>query len=220
MADGADLLLDSRQLDRDMDRMVRQHLAAGTSAVSGTTKALERALEAATRGAVPGRLWRAWGSRAYPERGPARNPAGEVFVNGKDRTRGAIEFWTRPGEVRGKRGQFLAVPLPAAGPRGRARDLSPAEWERRHPGVKLRFVARPGRAALLVADDAVLSGKKQVARRNTDRRIAAGQRSATVPIFVLLPMAKFGNSVAVDPLVKRAEGDLVRAFLAETAAIK
>lgn len=142
-----------------------------------------------------------------------------MFVNGKLRSRGAIEFWTHPGEVRGKRGQFLAVPLPAAGPRGRARDLSPADWERRHPGVKLRFVARPGRAPLLVADNAVLSGRKQVARANSEKRIAAGRGSTTIPIFVLLPMVKFRNAVAVPTIVAAAQRSIPGEFIRRAGAV-
>src|SRR5690606_30204593 len=135
-----------------------------------------------------------------------------IWIKGGARTRGAVQFWTQPGAVRGKRGQYLAIPLPAAGPRGRGRDLTPGEWERANPGVRLRFVYRPGRASLLVDDDSVLSGRKQVARRNTGRRIAAGRRSATVPIFVLLPMVNHRNAVAVDSNVDASEGELAREF--------
>ncbi len=81
----------------------------------------------------------------------------------------ALKFWTEPGEIRGKRGQYLAIPLPAAGSRGRGRNLTPGEWERAI-GITLRFVYRRGRASLLVADEAVLSGKGKVARSNTARR--------------------------------------------------
>lgn len=213
MADGVTFDLDGRALQVEGDRITRRYLTAGTTAVVTVTKSLERDLEAATQAAVPGRLWRAWASRADPKRGPARNPTGRVFVNGSERTRGAIRFWTQPGSARQKDGFYFAVPLPAAGPVGRKRMLTPGEWERAHPGVRLRFVYRRGRASLLVADEAVLSGRKQVARRNTDRRIAAGRGSATVPIFALIPLIKFRNAVAVEPLVAAAEPALVREFL-------
>ena len=217
MADTATLSLDADKLAADADKLIRRVLTAGTVAVGGATKDLERALEAATRAAVPGKLWRAWASEAYPRSGPARDPVGQVFVNGRSRTRGAIQFWTEPGAVRGTRGQYLAVPLPAAGSRGRSRDLTPGEWER-ITGKRLRFVYRPGRASLLVLDDAVLSGKTGKARGNTARRIAAGRASATVPIFVLLPMVRHRNAVAVEPLVRLAGAQMVRDFLAGAAA--
>lgn len=215
MADGVSLDFDTARIDRDADRLVRRYLAAGTTAVSGTTRRLEKKLEAATQSAVPGKLWRAWQSSRFPEQGPARNPVGTIWLKGGARTRGAVQFWTQPGAIRNKtgRGAFLAIPLPAAGPRGRARDLTPGEWERAH-GVWLRFVYRPGKTSLLVADSAVLSGQKQVARPNTARRIAAGRASATIPIFVLLPEVKFRNAFSVDGMVGASEGELAQAFFA------
>lgn len=222
MADGADLVLDTGKLQEDGDRMVRSYLSAGTLAVGGATRGLEKRLEEATRVAVPGRLWRAWASGIYPRKGIARDPVGTVFVNGGSRSRGAIAFWTQPGSIRGRQGQLLAVPLPTAGKatyvRGEEFVLTPAKWEAAHPGVTLRPVFRPGRVPLLVADDAVLRGRGQLARRNTDKRIAAGRGSATIPIFVLLPTAKFRNAVSVDSFVRQAGADLVADFLARTRA--
>lgn len=213
MADGVDLLFDTGRLDRDADRLVRRYLAAGTEAVAGTTKRLEHRLEDATRSAVPGSLWKAWQSSAYPRTGPAQAPAGTIWLRGGARTRGAVQFWTQPGTVRGKSGQYLAIPLPAAGARGRGRDLTPGEWERR-TGIRLRFVYRPGRASLLVADDAVLSGRSQLARGNTARRIAAGRASTTVPVFVLLPLIKHRNAFSIEPMVSESEGEMAKAFFA------
>lgn len=168
---------------------------------------------------MTGGLWRAWASATRPARGPARNPVGTVFVKGGTRTKGAIQFWTQPGAIRGKQGQYLAVPTSAAGSRGRKRDLTPGEWERR-TGIRLRFVYRPGRPSLLVADDAVLSGKAQIARGNAAKRIAAGRGSATVVIFVLLPLVRFRNALAVQPLVDQAQDDLVQNFLARVSGTR
>lgn len=215
MTDSVSLSLDTAAINRDADKLVRQYLTAGTDTIVETTKWLERALEDATRSAVPGRLWRAWKSETYPKRGAARNPVGEVFVNGGKRSQGAITFWTQPGTIRAKGelgGRYLAIPLPAAGSRGRDRTLSPVEWEARH-NIELRLVVRPGKPALLVADNAVLSGKARIARGNTAKRIAAGRGNATVPIFVLLPAVSFRNAVAVEPIVRAAEGRLVGSFL-------
>lgn len=213
MRDGADLSLDGGKLTADADRLVRAYLTAGTRTISTVTKRLERKLEGATQAAVPGRLWRAWQSSTYPVSGPAQDPVGTVWLKGGSRTRGAVEFWTQSGTIRGKSGQFLAIPLPAAGPRGRSRNLTPGEWERAH-GVRLKFIYRRGRPSLLVAENAVLSGRSQVARANTPRRIAAGRASTTVPIFVLLPMVKFRNAFAIDPLVRASEGEIAREFFA------
>jgi len=225
MADGADFSIDEAQLDRAGDKIVRDHLTAGTRAVVVTTRRLERKLEAGTQAAVGGNLWRAWQSTSFPQSGPARNPVGTIWLKGGARTRGAVKFWTEPGEIRGKRGQFLAIPLPAAGARGRSRDLTPGEWERRN-GVRLRFVYRPGRSSLLVADSGTLNGRSGAFRPITKTRTAADQRrghvrgEATVPIFVLVPLVKFRNAFAIDPTIQASEGELAQEFFAAIAAIR
>ena len=112
MADAADLTIDLDKLDKHRDAIIRGYLSAGTSAISSSTRRLEQRLEGATQSAVPGRLWRAWQSSSYPERGPARNPVGTIWIKGGRRTRGAINFWTKPGEVRGRSGQYLALRCP------------------------------------------------------------------------------------------------------------
>lgn len=204
-----DLDLDSLRGSEDSIR--RGVFNAGARSIRTTTRNLERKLEEATRNAVPGRLWRAWASKAYPTTGGAVEPVGTIYLKGGARTRGAIQFWTQSGSIRGKSGQYLAVPLPAAGSRGRSRDLTPGEWERR-TGIRLRFVYRPGKPALLVADEATLSGKGKIARQNTAKRRATGRGNTTVPIFVLLPMVKFGNAFAIEPIVNASEGELATEF--------
>jgi len=215
----AKLTVDGAAFGKATDKLVRQYLGAGTEAVGKVTQGLERKLESATQAAVPGKLWRAWHSSRFPQSGPSKNPAGTIWLSGGARTRGAIQFWTQSGDIRGSRGQYLAIPLPAAGSRGRQRDLTPGQWEAAHPGIRLRFVYRPGRASLLVADNAVLSGNKQIAKGNTAKRIAAGRASATVPIFVLMPMVKFRNAFAIKPLVNASEGELAQEFFAAVKAL-
>lgn len=160
MTSGADLILDDAAIDSAADRLIRAYLSAGTRAVSTTARDLERRLEAATQAAAPGRLWRAWQLSAFPSTGPARDPSATIWLKGRPagRTGGAVTFWTQPGEIRGSRGHYLAVPLPAAGPRGRARDLTPGECERRS-GQRLRFVYRAGNYSLLVATGSTTHGR-------------------------------------------------------------
>lgn len=217
------LIVDGAALDRASDRLVRNYLGAATKSVATVTRRLEQRLEAGTQAAVPGRLWRAWKSSAYPKSGPARAPVGTVWLNGGARTRGAFRFWTMPGSIRGKSGQFLAIPLPAAGSRGRSRDLTPGEWERR-TGQRLRFVYRPGRASLLVAEG-TLGGRGQGFRPITRRRTAADQArgwqrgQATIPIFVLVPAVPHRNAFAIEPIVNASDGDLAAEFFAAIRAL-
>lgn len=226
MTDGVDITLDGAKLEKDMDLLVRAYLAAGTEAVGTTTKRLERSLEAATQRAVPGRLWRAWTSSVFPKSGPARDPVGTVFLNGGTRTKGAMTFWTQPGQIRGKGGQYLAIPLPSAGSRGRRRDLTPGEWERAN-GQKLVFIYRQGKPSLLAAIGTTngRSGAYRPLTGGSRGRAAKGrggpnpQADVVIPIFVLLPMVRFRNAVAVEPLVAAAVQELPGAYRAAAARV-
>ncbi|WP_380873593.1 hypothetical protein ACFB49_42510 [Sphingomonas sp. DBB INV C78] len=212
MADFGNILtIDARQLRTEADKLTRAVLGVGADSVRASTRNLERKFEDVTRGAVGGKLWRAWSSEAFPRTGPAKDPAGTVFLKGGARTRGAVDFFTKPGRIVGKRGQFLAIPTAAAGPRGRARDLTPGEWERRN-GARLRFVYRRGRPSLLVLDEGVLSGKGKIGRLNSEKRRATGRGNTTVVIFVLMPVVNFANRFAIEPMVKASEGELAREF--------
>lgn len=219
MADGADLILDGAAIDASADRLIRQYLGAGTKAVATTARNLEKRLESATQAAVPGKLWRAWQSSAFPRSGPARNPTATVWLKGRadGRTGGAVSFWTQPGEIRGKRGQYLAVPLPSAGARGRGRDLTPGEWERR-TGQRLRFIYRAGNYSLLVATGGTTNARSGAFRPLTSGRQRAGRgganplQSSVVPIFVLIPVVRFRNAFAIEPIVNAADGELAREF--------
>jgi hypothetical protein len=202
-----------------VDALTRAVLGAAKGAIGDATKRLERDLEDATRSAVRGRLWRAWRSEVYPGGGRiAQNPVGEVFVSGKSRSQGAMVFHTRAGRIKNKDGFFLAIPLPAAGTRGRGRDLSPGEWERQ-TGRRLRFVYRPGRASLLVADMGT-TGRGGTFRPITRARTKADDRrgfvrgAQTVPIFVLVPQVSFANSFAVEPIAERSASRLDDDFVA------
>jgi hypothetical protein len=219
--------LDTRAALAEADRITRAALGAAKEGLADATKALERDLEELTRAAVPGRLWRAWKSEVFPKgRGVARSPVGTVFVNGGSRSLGAITFWSRPGRIKGKAGQWLAIPLPAAGSRGRGRDLSPGEWERR-TGKRLRFVYRGGnRSALLVADMGTTNARTGAYRPITRARTKADMQRGflrgeqSVPIFVLVPQVAFGNRVAVGPAIARAQTRLASAVGERLAAVR
>lgn len=206
--------IDRAQLQTAADEIIREGLTSLKSAVERHTRGLEQDLETITKAAVPGRLWRAWKSNVFP-RGIARAPLGEVFISGGSRSVGAIEFFSNQGRIAGKSGQFLAFPTAAAGARGRKRDLTPGEWERRN-GVLLRFVYRPGkRASFLVLDEGVLSGRNRIGKRNSDRRRATGRGNTTIIIFVLIPFVDFRPRFAIEPAVKRRQD----AFAAEVKQI-
>lgn len=211
-----DLSIDKAALDREVDKTLTRILLAGTRAVQTQTRKLEKDLEGITRVAVRGRLYRAWKSEVYPTRPVAAYaPAGEVFVNGRARSKGAMAYFTTPGVNRKANGEWLAIPTDSAGVLGRDRLLTPGEWERR-TGIRLRFVYRPNRAALLVMDNAVTARDGRGAARSLtkkretlDRRSGVSRYAQTIPIFVLIPMQRHANRFSVEPLVRRAEAALV-----------
>lgn len=204
-----DLTIDAASIRKAREDTARRVLKAGTEAIREGTRDLELDLEDLIRGAVPGGLFRALKSITYPEKGIARDPVGRVFL-GKagPRTRGAFQFFTEPGRITSKSGDYLAIPLPAAGVQGRSRNLTPGEWQRR-TGRLLEFVWRPGRASLLVAKG-VLNGRTNTFRPITRQRTAADERrgfqrkETTIPIFVLIPSAAFANRVAIQPRIDAA----------------
>lgn len=209
MVDFRDILsVDPRQVLRERDRLKQEIFGAGAAAIREGTRELERELEALVRGVAGGRLWRAISSKVYPGRGPAVSPAGIIYLKGRARTHGAIEYFTTSGRIAPRKSRFLAVPLPAAGGRGFRRgrswiDNTPEEWERR-TGRKLRLVVRRGKVPLLVLDEGVLN-KRGIARSNTERRRVTGMRNTTIPIFALLPDQGFTARASMEPRVRAAQ---------------
>ncbi|MCP3732009.1 hypothetical protein M9978_16410 [Sphingomonas sp. MG17] len=228
---GLDLIfdIDLDQIAGVRDDLTRSHLRAAKDAVADTTKWLERELEAITRGAVPGRLWRAWASNVYPrEKGKiARDPAGEVYVNGRDRTVGAMTFWSKPGRIVGKRGQWLAIPSAAVPRRGRKRQpLTPVEVEAEF-NKELIFLP-PGRGskyASLVLEG-VTNGRTGAFRPRTRQRVAADRRRGIerhlerILMFTLIPFVAHRNAFAVEPVVFRAGRRLTDEYVARAGRIR
>lgn len=212
MTGPASFAFETGRLRSDGERLAQSLIKGSAGAISTATKGLERQLEAETQQRVPGRLWRAWGSRFYTNR--QTDAAGIVFVGGGDRTRGAMTFWAEQGTARSRSGRYMAVPLPAAGSpprgaRGTQSQLTPEAWEAR-TGLQLRLVKRPGRMPILVADEARLTAAGR-ARQGRGRQAGpAAKGAATVPIFVLIPMIRFRGSLPVRQIVEAAENDLRR----------
>ena len=95
MPDSVRFGVDTASIRGARDDAARRMLRAGSDAVRVTTRELEQDLEQLVRSAVPGGLWRAIKSAVYPRTGMARNPAGEIYINGGSRTQGAFDFFAR-----------------------------------------------------------------------------------------------------------------------------
>jgi hypothetical protein len=212
-----DVVFDSSNLRKRLQKLEQGAYITARQTIQEITRDAEKALEDVTRQGVNGKLWRAWKSEVYPTKGLSANPAGVVFPNGRDRTKGAIRAYAEGGAIRGRQGQFLAIPLPAAGVRftGRGKvPLTPGEWERR-TGRRLRLVYRRGKPSLLVADDAVI-GKSGFARAATARRTAQGRGVSTIPIFVLLPQVnvtkRFSIPATLAPFRDQLRSEFISRF--------
>lgn len=217
------------EIDHEMlrglgNRLTGAYARAGWDAVDSSVKWLERELEAVTRSAVGGNLWRAWDSRFYPNDG--KRPAGIVFVSGSDRARGAMAFWSRPGKITSKDGGWLAIPtdaVPRRG-RGRRRALTPVEWEAMY-NQELQFVRpRGSRKAMLVArgvTNARTGTYRPITRKRTQADVRRGfvRREQTIVLYILVPAVAFGNRFAIEPVVNRARGRLVEEFVTRVSNI-
>ncbi|WP_373354074.1 DUF6441 family protein [Pseudoroseicyclus sp. CXY001] len=120
----------------------------------------------------------------YPRGDISVNAAAMVWVKSPK----VIAAHEQGGTIVSSGGAWLAIPTDAAGLGSRGKRMTPAMWERMHR-VPLRFVYRPGRASLLVANDARLKksgiAKRKLGRRRKTDGILTGAQ--TVPIFILVP---------------------------------
>lgn len=163
----------------------------------------EAAVTRAMRGAAS-RLkqdWRGQVTSAGLGRRLGNTVRGQAYPSGTNSIDAAALVWTKAPKIiaaheegaliTSKDGFWLAIPLEAAGRGRQGKRLTPGEWEQRN-GTRLRFVYRPGRTALLVADDARVSKgglarRKRGRRRKSDNILTGAQ---TVPVFVLVPQVK------------------------------
>jgi hypothetical protein len=210
------LVFDSAPLRAAAARFEPDVLRAARASVTTVSRTIEKELEAATAGAGLGRLARAWQSTVYPKNGLADAPSATIYPKGKSRTIGAITAYATGVTIKGTRGQYLAIPTPAAGPRSTGRGkapLTPGEWERR-TGLRLRFIYRRNRPSLLVLDEGVLSGKTGRARQNTARRRQTGRGNATIVIFTLIKQVKVQKRFSVSAITANKDDRLAADFTA------
>lgn len=92
--------------------------------------------------------------------------------------------------------------------------------------MKLRYVYRPGKPALLVVDEATTNARTGSARPITRKRTAADLRrgfvrgAQTVPIFVLLPTVPFSAKFSIDSVVAPYRAALPNLVVAKANALR
>ena len=168
-------------LKLDMETEVKIGQAAALGAVAAVGVAIKMDWrDQISRAGLGKRLGNSVRSDAYPKGLGSLNAASLIWSNAK-KIVGAFETGV---DIRAKNGNWLAIPLPAAGKASGGSRITPLEWERRR-GIRLRFVYRPNGKALLVAD-----GRQNSRGLGVQSRSKTGRGGATVPIFILVPRVR------------------------------
>lgn len=166
--------------------ILTQERRAGARSVTRAMVGYAQSIKSAWRGEITGaglgtRLANTVRAQAYPQAAASLDAAALIWT----RASKIVGSFERGAVIRAKDGFWLAVPLPAAMKSGRGGRITPGEWESR-TGRALRFVYRPGRAALLVDDGRVKRGARTMGRDGFTKA-ARGFKNRTVPIFALVP---------------------------------
>lgn len=184
---------------------------AVTAGVRQTARALQLGWRSQITPALGKRMANTIRKRDFPEQGRSIRAAALVYSNASK----LVDAFDRGVVIRSQRGLYLAIPTAAAGTRGLGnKRITPLGWERR-TGMRLRFVYRPGRFSLLVADNARLTSRGLAARKGGKVRkdgILTG--ATTVVIFILMPRVKMPKLLDLDRVTKAAEAALPNVILA------
>ncbi len=167
----------------NLAEQMREVTAEGERAVSSAMAAAGSGLKNAWRGQIVGaglgpRMANTVRSEVYPKAMDSLNAATMVWTNAPE----PISAFDQGALIRSRNGFYLAIPTPAAGPKGIGnKRITPGGWERR-TGLRLRFVYRRTGPSLLVAEGRLNTKGRAVASRSK-----TGRGAATVPIFILVP---------------------------------
>lgn len=187
-----------------MKRIMEAERKAGEAAAFAGVDAATQGMKGELRGQIERaglgrRLANTWRSKTYPADRRSLKPGGFVWSKAPE----IVSTFAEGAKITAKNGQFLAIPLPAAGKYadGRKR-VTPGSWERAH-GQRLRFVYRRGRNSLLVAEGARLNTRGvAVARKGK----GSATRGVTIPIFVLVPQVRIRKRLDIDAAVDKWGG--------------
>lgn len=193
----------------DLRALMQAEYKAGERAVSGAMRGVAAEVKADWRGQVQRaglgrRLSNAIRGEAYPKGDVSMGAAALIWTKAP-KIIGAFE---KGAVIRSASGFWLAIPTDAAGKGRYGRRMTPGDWEKRH-GMRLRFVYRRGRTALLVADDARLTKRGQARQKRGRRRkdgILTGAQ--TVVVFVLVPQARLAKRLDLLQSAERIGSEL------------
>lgn len=197
------------EIDGDLREIMRDEVLRGeiavTAAVGGATRQVKNEMRAQVRSAKLGsRLANSIRERLYPEREASMRAAGLIWSKAPK----IIDAFERGVAIRAKLRTWLAIPTAAAMKSVKGGKITPLEWEQR-TGLKLRFVYRPGRPALLVADKIRIS-KRGIAKEARRKNAPA----ATAVIFTLVPQVKLPKRLDFGPVTQKVLAAFPEAIVA------
>jgi hypothetical protein len=199
-----------------------------TAAVRKETRALEKAIEAATISAGLGqRMARTWASQVYPTGKNSLSPAGVVWSKAPK----AMKAFTEGANIRPVFAKMLAIPTPdglrlMGGKRGdpvealrKLRVSSVGRGARRRKvidrGIELAVVPLPrgGKAQAAIVTRGATYGQSGRVRAATAGRANLGLRETSIVLFWLVPRAVIRKRLDIPPLAAAAMAN-IRAALA------
>lgn len=211
-------------IEGDLSQMMQSEVRAGARAVTAGVRDVGGAVKAGWRAQVTGaglgqRLANTIRGENYPKTGASLDAASLVYARpnrgGAASAADVVDAFDRGVLIKARGGRFVAIPTAAAGMRGMSRArITPSGWEAR-TGMTLRFVSRPGKNPILVADDARISKRGLAMQKKGKRRkdgILTG--AMTVPIFILVPQVRLQKRLDLDRVVRDAEARLPAAIVA------
>lgn len=183
----------------DLRKITQAEIRDATTAVKRATTEAADGLKKDLRGQVRnaglgGRLANTWRSRHYQNTG--LDAAGFVWSQAPEIMRAHDEGAT----IQARGGKFLAIPTANAPKRGvGGKRISPSTFPEARFG-SLRFVSRPGKPALLVADNLRASYSRKTGEMRGFRKASERSRSgrATVVMFILVPQVKLKKKLDVN----------------------
>ncbi len=170
---------------KDVEKYIADSEKAVQSAVTQVTNGLKQELRDQVRRAGLGRrLPNTWRSAINPNGRNSINASGSVWSAARE----IIDSNTKGLTIRGKEGNWIVIPLEAAGKVKRGKDML-RNWQAKNG--KLRFIyGKNGKNSYLVAENMrARAGKRGGFARAGERAISKGN-VATVPVFLVVPQAK------------------------------
>lgn len=171
--------------------------AAWKSVTESTAGLLHDLREGVRSSGMGGRLANTWRGNIYPNAGPM-DTAGFVYSKAPL----IIDAHDRGLVIRAKVGKYMAIPTDSAPKKGTdGKRVTPKTMPSSYG--ELRFVPRPGKNPILVADNVRVSGKwnvrggTQVSRAKGRARVRQSRSGVSAVMFVLVPRVKLKKKLDI-----------------------